>query len=72
MLSMHTEVENLFNLLHQRRAQHTQHTRRQQAYRALVAAILDEPVTSVRDVPVYQPAYAGTVTTLAPRRSRAA
>lgn len=72
MLSMHTEVENIFNLLRQRRAERVQRFDRQQAYRSLVAAIFEQPVTSVRDVPVYQPAFAGAVTSLARSRSRAA
>ncbi len=72
MLSLHTQTENLANLLHRRRAQRAQHVDRQQAYRSLVAAILEAPLSAVQDVPVYQPAFARATTPLAPRVSRAA
>ena len=72
MLSLHTQTENLANLLHRRRAQRVQHIDRQQAYRSLVAAILEAPLSSVSDVPAYQPAFAREATSLAPRISRAA
>jgi hypothetical protein len=54
MLSLHTQVENLANLLHQRRSANTGRVDRADAYRSLVAAILDVPVASLRE-PVLQP-----------------
>ena len=72
MLSLHTQIENLANLLHARRAERVQRSSRQEAYRSLVAAILDVPVTNLREAPAYQPAFAPAVASLTPRRSRAA
>ena len=72
MLSLHTQIENLVNLLHARHAQRVQRVICQEAYRNLVAAILDVPIGSVRETPVYQPAFAPAIATLTSRRSRAA
>ena len=46
-LSLHTQVEDLTNLLRRRRSDRLHAESRQQAYRSLVAAILDVPVTSI-------------------------
>lgn len=43
-LTRHTQVENLASLLAVRRRQAVARDRRDQAYRRLVATILDEPV----------------------------
>jgi hypothetical protein len=72
MLSLHTQVENLTNLLHARRTERVQRVSRQDAYLNLVAAILDVPVDSVRPSPAYQAAFAPAVATITPQRSRAA
>jgi hypothetical protein len=55
MLSLHTQIENLANLLHHYRLESAGRVDRADAYRSLVAAILDVPVTSLRE-PVLQPA----------------
>ena len=47
MLTRHTQVENLANLLAARRRQSVAHTCRREAYRRLVAAVLEVPVEGV-------------------------
>ena len=46
-LTRHTQMENLANLLAIRRRQVVARDRRDQAYRRLVATILDEPVETL-------------------------
>jgi len=69
MLSLHTQVENLANLLHQRRSENAGRVDRVEAYRSLVAAILDVPIMSIRE-PVLQPALQPV--SISSSRSRAA
>jgi hypothetical protein len=56
MLTRHTQVENLANLLAARRRQTAAHTCRQDAYQRLVAAILEVPVEGVNTSAVPAPA----------------
>lgn len=72
MLSLHTQVENLANLLHQRRAERGCHVDRLEAYRNLVAAILEVPVGSVVDTAAFQPAFVPVVAAIPTRRRNAA
>jgi hypothetical protein len=56
MLSVHTQVENLVNLLHARRAEGGRPGDRHHAYERLVATILDVPIAALEDATYRQPA----------------
>jgi hypothetical protein len=71
MLTLHTQVENLANLLRVRRSASAQRTTVEQAYVSLAAAILDVPATRlVQTVPATAVAQPVPLTRrAAPRRA---
>lgn len=72
MLSVHTQVENLANLLHARRAEGGRLGDRHNAYERLVATILEVPISALRDATYRQPALQPVMAEISVERRRAA
>jgi hypothetical protein len=72
MLSVHTQVENLANLLHARRAEGGRSGDRHRGYERLIATILEVPISALHDTTYREPVLQPVMAEVSVERRRAA